>query len=333
MKFIKPQNPQIFNPDTDQLPPKLEQIPGVHGTRWDVTEPLPTYNDTAHELINGATTNRCDNNPGQERLNEDYDWSLTDCFITRIVEEVTLGCQLPFSVPKTRIPQIVEKVAKYWFTHCEYASEERWFVIRNQDLVGRQNKRVKLPSQILSIADLQMLNSSSTISMRKASFLLERLLTNSINFYTSVTNNVSFNYAGPNGAQSTNYTEDLFVSMFEIDTLNTILKRTVTFSFNPMTHVLNVLGDNEGCDLVLLTFTRVPLHQLFNDQEFLNHVVGECMVELQFILSTFDFQMPGGIRINYNNYQSRGKELIDDAKKYIEDNQAGDVFAIIGQTQ
>lgn len=332
MKFVKPQNPQIFNPDIDQLPPKLEQMPGVHGTRWEVTEPLPTYDNDSRELIDGATSNKCANNPGQETLNKDYDWQLTDCFISRIAEEITLGCQLPFSVPKTRIPQIVEKVAKYWFTHCDYASEERWFVIRNQDLVGRQNKRIKLPSQIISISDLQMLNANSTISLRKANFLLERMLTNSVSFYTSFTNNVSFNYSGPTGIQSTNYSEDLFTGLYETETLNAILKRTVTYSFNPMTQILNILGDNEGCDLVLLTFTRVPLHALFNDQEFLNHVVGECMVELQFILSTFDFQMPGGVRINYGNYQTRGKELIDDAKRYIEDNQSGDVFEILTQT-
>lgn len=332
MKFVKPQNPHIFNPDTDQLPPKLEQMPGVQGTRWEVTEPLPDHGHGSRELVEGATTDSCKNNPGKEVINDDYDWQLTDCFISRIAEEVTLGCQLPFSVPKTRIPQIVERVAKYWFAHCDYASEERWFVIRNQDLVGRQNKRIKLPSQIISISDLQLLNSSSEISLRKANFLLERLLTNSVSFYTSFTNNVSFNYAGPTGIQSTDYTNDVFAGMYEIGTLNSILKRTVTFSFNPMTHVLNVLGDNEGCDLVLLTFTRVPLYSLFNDAEFLNHVVGECMIELQFILSSFDFQMPGGVRINYGNYQSRGNELVQAAKQYIEDNQSGDVFIIDTQT-
>ena len=331
MKFKNASADSFANPDNNQLPPKLEMLPGVHGSRWDVTEPIPQPQHTGHALIEGATTSDA-NKPTQEQLNADYDWTVTDNFITRICQEVTMGCNLPFMLPKTRVPQIVEKIAKYWFTHCEYASEERWFVVRNKDLQGRQNKRVRLPDQILSISDLQILNASSTVSLRKANFLLERLLTSSINFYTSFTNNVSFNYAGPTGIQSTNYSDDLFTSMMEVGTLETILKRTVTFSFNPLTHILNILGDNEGQDMVLLTFTRVPIYSLFEDVEFLNHCVGQTMIELNFVLSTFDFQMPGGVRINASQYQNHGRDLVEAAKKYIEDNQSGDIMMILTQT-
>lgn len=266
-----------------------------------------------------------------EDLNAQYDWTVTNRFIERIVQEVTFGCSLSFTLPKTRIPQIVERVAKWWFRHAEAAVEERWYLIRNVDLQKSANKTLKLPPQIVSIQSCELLNSEYKVSMRRATFTLERLLANTINFFGSTTSgsNISINYAGPSAGIAPGLANDYFMQLFEVGQLESILKRTVTFSFNPNTHKFVVLGDNEESDIVMLTFTRVPLYALFEDERFMKHVAGECMKELRFVLGSFGFKLPGGVSIDYQMYQQRGQEWVDEAKQEVLDDTAGDCFIVL----
>lgn len=278
----------------------------------------------------GATSNECQRTEPED-LNSSYDWTVSNQFIDRVVQELTFDCSLSFTIPKTRIPQIVERVAKWWFRHAEAAVEERWYLVRNCDLQKTPNRTLKLPTQIVSIQSCEMLNSEYKVSMRRATFTLERLLANTINFFGSTTSgsNISINYAGPSAGIAPGLANDYFMQLFEVGQLESILKRTVTFSFNPNTHKFVVLGDNEDSDIVLLTFTRVPLYALFEDERFLKHVVGECMKELKFILSAFGFKLPGGVQLNYQDYQSRGQEWIDEAKQEVLDDTAGDCFIVL----
>lgn len=264
-----------------------------------------------------------------EDLNAKYDWDVTNRFIERVVQELTFGCSLSFSIPKTRIPQIVERVAKWWFRKAEAAVEERWYVVRNCDLQTSPNRTIKLPPNIVSIQDCQMLNSEYKVNMRRATYVLERLLSNSINFYGSSPGSPSINYAGPASSTAPGLATDYFMSMFEVGQLEAILKRTVSFSFNPNTHKFVILGDNENSDIVLLTFCRVPLHALFEDERFLKHVVGECMQELQFILGAFSFKLPGNVQLNYDMYRQRGQDWVNDAKQEVLDDTAGDCFIVM----
>ena len=260
-------------------------------------------------------------------LNAKYDWEVTNAFIERIVQELTMGCSLSFAIPKTRIPQIVEKVAKWWFRKAEVAVEERWYIVRNVDLTGTLNKILKLPEQIVSISDVRMLENDHTLSMKQAKFSLERLLASSSSFYTMTTG--TYNYVGPNMLPRTGASEEFFMGLMEIGQLEAILYKSVMFDFNQASHKFTVLGDTQGSDIVLKCFVRVSLHDLFNDERFLNHCVGQCMKELSFILGTFSFKMPGNVSINFSEYARLGDELVQDAKQEVENDTAGDMFAVL----
>lgn len=286
----------------------------------------PAINDCATPFsIPGATTNET-NKAEVENLNTAYDYSVDIRFIERIVQEVSKGCALPFSIPKTRIPQIIQTCAEWFFSHSESALEERWFVVRDIDISdGGANKIIKLPPQIWAVSDCQLLESQHKLSMRRANFYLERLLANSINFYSEA-NGVSFNYAGPAGSNNASIADDLWVTMFEIGTYESILQRTINYNFNRFSHKLIILGDNEHSDLVLMCWVRVPLHSLYEDLRFLRYCVGECMIELSDILGMYDFKLPGNVRINYDKLESRGRAMQQKVEQELTEDTAGDVF-------
>lgn len=288
-------------------------------------KPQAEFNDGATSWkVEGATTNEC-NKPEVENINSKYDYSVDLRFIERLVQEVTRGCALPFAIPKTRMPQIIETCAEWFFEHSESALEERWFVVRDIDMTDGANKIAQLPPQIWAVSDVQLLESQHKLSMRRANFYLERLLSNSINFYSEA-NGVSFNYAGPAGSQNASIADDLWVTMYEIGTYESILQRTITYNFNRFSHKLNILGDNEGSDLVLMCWVRVPLQSLYEDRRFLRYCTGQCMQELADIIGTYDFKLPGNVRINFDRLASKGQTMQQQVEKELEAEQSGDVF-------
>jgi hypothetical protein len=272
-------------------------------------------------------TSNSNNVKVEKDLNAEYDWRTTDEFIQRIVSEITINQSLAFTLPKTRIPQIVERVAKYWFRRAEIATEERWYIIRNQDISGNLNRTIKLPKQIISVADVRLTENAYS-AFAPANFRIERLLANSVSFYTVDTG--QFNYAGPVMSTGLSSTAEYFMGLMEIKQLESLLFDDVRFDHNPLSGTLTILGDSKGCDLILLTYTRIKLQDLFNDDRFLMHCVGECMSNISFILSALEFKMPGGVTINKQQWSSEGKAMIAEVKESLANDVGGDIFYVLG---
>ena len=55
-------------------------------------------------------------------------------FITRVQNEVTQSCALPFALPAERIPEYIMQAAQYFWQNDDFSIEERYYVIKNSDI-------------------------------------------------------------------------------------------------------------------------------------------------------------------------------------------------------
>ena len=68
-------------------------------------------------------------------------------FITRVQNEVTQSCALPFALPAERIPEYILQAAQYFWQNCDFAVEERHYFIKNYDIckkIGRASWRERV---------------------------------------------------------------------------------------------------------------------------------------------------------------------------------------------
>lgn len=244
-------------------------------------------------------------------------------FITRVQQEVTQSCALPFALPAERIPEYILQAAQYFWQNCDFSVEERHYYIKNSDICkcNTLNKIVQLPPQILGVHGVFKVQSGLKYGAM-GDFSIERMMMSSYSM---------FGGAGTVGSgmsmQGTGYNlSDVIVSMYEVDTFNQAFQAPLTYNYNQFSNKLVLLGDLGYSDLLLATMQRCKIQDLYNNYYFFRYVVCLCKRALSTIYGMFEFNLPGGISINYSTLSDQADSEIDKIDEWIQNNRACDYF-------
>lgn len=246
---------------------------------------------------------------------EDYN------FMSLVLEGVTEQGQLPFTIPVQSLPRIIWTCSKFFYRHDDESVEERWYVVRKSDLLSDNclNKVIKLPEIIESVYEVHLINEAISGIMYSSAFS---------RFYSEPLYRVISNYSNkPFGqnikpADTDMAIEESVAKLFEISYMQSMFGRHVRFHYNNTSHNLNIMGHLDN-DLVLSTFQRVALKDMYTDERFYKHVVGTCLMSLKRILSQFNFSYPGEIEINFDELQTNGKDIVDAIETEIKESSYG----------
>lgn len=244
-------------------------------------------------------------------------------FITRVQQEVTQSCALPFALPVERIPEYILQAAQYFWQNCDFSVEERHYYVKNSDICkcSKLNKIVQLPQQILGVHGVYKVQSGLKYGAM-GDFSIERMMMSSYSMFGGAgTVGSGMSMAG------TGYNlSDVIVSMYEVDTFNQYLNAPLTYNYNQFSNKLVLLGDLGYSDLLLATMQRCKIQDLYNNYYFFRYVVCLCKRALSTIYGMFEFNLPGGISINYSTLSDQADSEIDKIDEWIQNNRACDYF-------
>ena len=244
-------------------------------------------------------------------------------FMTRVQQEVTQSCALPFALPAERIPEYILQAAQYFWQNCDFSAEERYYMIKNSDICkcNALNKIVQLPPQILGVHGVFKLQSNLKYGAM-GDFSIERMMMSSYSMFGgagTVGGGMSMNGTGYSLA-------DVVVSMYEVDTFNQTLNAPLTYNYNQFSNKLVLLGDLGSADLLIATMKRCKIQDLYNNYYFFRYVVCLCKRALSTIYGMFEFKLPGGVTINYSTLSEQADSEIDKIDEWIQNNRACDYF-------
>lgn len=259
----------------------------------------------------------------------EYEDSIDYNFIQRVVKEVTQSCALPFSVPVDRIPEYILQAAQWFWENVDFAAEERLYVIRNSDLCkeGHLNKIVQLPQQILGVIGAFKQQENLKYGTM-GDFSLERMMMSSFNSINGVGTIGVGGFSGNGGGYTL---EDVVMSLYEVDSFNQYLEPPLTYSFNPYSSKLNIIGDLGWSDLLIDCMVRCRIQDLYNNYYFFRLVVCFAKRALATILGTYEFKLPGGVTINYDKFSDQANEDFEEIKEWADKNKATDYFFMPNQ--
>lgn len=242
-------------------------------------------------------------------------------FIQRIQHEVTQSCALPFNVPTDRIPEFIVQAAQWFWTHVDQACEERNYVIPNSEICKSSplNKVIQLPPQIVSVFGCHKVQSSLSWGLM-GDFSLERVLFNGFS-------GMGINSQGQHGINLI----DAMVAMYELDTFDQFINPPLTYNFNEFSSKLVLLGNLGRSDLIVQTYVRCRIQDLYNSYYFFRLCVAFCKRALSTIYGTYEFKLPGGVTINYSNFQDQAQEEIDKIYEWADNNKSTDYFFVSGR--
>lgn len=254
----------------------------------------------------------------KERQEDQIDYQ----FIQRVIQELTQSCALPLPIPASAIPPLILQAAQYFWQNDDQSTEERYFCLpRSQFNKCGPNLTVKLPSQIISVFGVFKTTGNFNYGAM-GDFSLERMILN---------NNMLASGAGGTMADAfgTGYgysLTDITASLYEVSTYKAMFDTPLTYNYNEFSNELVILGALGNSDLVLQTFMRLKLQDLYKNYYFFRYVIGLGLKSMATIIGTYDFKLAGGVSINWSRFHDMGENEINKVEEWVNKNHACDYF-------
>jgi hypothetical protein len=237
-------------------------------------------------------------------------------FTEVIIEELTSGDSMPLYINEREIHRIIDK-AKKWF-HVNYgkAVEKKFFVINDYDLVGAQfsqNRTIVLPDCVISVTKCRELGGGLfRFHPGLKEIGMDRLVASELMINQGAGDALVF----------------MTARMQFLDLSKAFFLQDISVDFNFNTKKLVFIGRDPKKSVVLETFSKIEDYALFDDYYFLSWCTAQAKLSTARVMGQFDFNLPGGIKMNKEMFQQEGQEEMTALKQEILDLQPPDYFAM-----
>lgn len=256
------------------------------------------------------------------KTKEKYEDQVDYAFIQRIIQELTQSCALNLPIPASAIPPLILQAAQYFWQNCDFSIEERYYVVKNSEFQKcGANRTVKLPQQIVSVFGVHKLTDSFNYGVL-GDFSLERMILNNSAMVNGVGSTLTDVFGSGQGYSLT----DVTAALYEVQTYKSIFDVPLTFNYNEFSNELVILGDLGRSDVILQTFKRLKIQDLYKNYYFFRLCVAFGLRSMGTIMGTMEFKLPGGVTLNYDRFNDLASEYIEEVKDWIQKNHAADYF-------
>ena len=283
-----------------------------------------------------ANKNTYCNDPGEAEC--------LDALIKLVNDELTIACQIPFTVPKKEINNIIQRAKKYFYKIYEDSVEQMYIAlpagavnkanfkqgvpygtgsdhetITNKSNIANPRGIVKMPSRVYSVNDVFEIGGFSgedggfgqmSFNADDVDFSIDKFI------YDDV-------YGAGIGSENLMY---YVVNSLFMDNARQVLLPQISYTFNRLTKKFRFQGELPKNAVIFEIFSTIPDCALFEDEAFQRYVTGQAKIQLSRILGTFSFNLPGNITINYDLVQSEGREEVDRIVEEIKGDEGVDYF-------
>lgn len=262
-----------------------------------------------------------------------------DALIKEINEDLTIGCQLPFTVPKKELARIVHRAKDYFYKIYEDSVEEMYIALPASawgkpgfkggvsdaaDTLSKSNVTgirgvVPMPTTVYSVTNVFEISGFSGEDGGGGG-----------NLFSAGDKDFSigkFIYSDSYGAGlgSENLMAYVINSSF-MDVTRQILLPQISYSYNRLTKKFRFQGELPKHACIFQIYNTIPDCALFQDEIFIRYCIAKAKMQLSRILGTFQFNLPGNITINYDMLASEGKEELDSIIEEIKGDEGVDYF-------
>ena len=219
--------------------------------------------------------------------------------ITDINDEITFSGALPYGLPEKEIKRIIENDSRYFWDNWRHAVESRYLLLPHElftNPIFKKFRQIQLPECVQFVVDFKEAKGGSMFATIDRDFSDQKFIGSEI-------------FLTPFIGESIMYRTVMFSFL---DLTKAMVLDTIAYDYNKNSKLLGVIGRTPATNAVVRVFKKLDQDKLFEDEMFQRYVRAHAKVRLAHMLQTFNYTLPGGVTVNYQNIVTTAEKEMGD---------------------
>jgi len=221
--------------------------------------------------------------------------------IQDINDEITFSGALPYGLPEKELKRIIENDSRYFWDNWRHAVESRYLLLPLelfQNETFKKLRQIQLPDCVQFVVDFKEAKGGSIFGTIDRDFAEQKFIGAEI-------------FLTPFIGESIMYRTVMFSFL---DLTKAMMIDTIAYDYNKNSKLLGVIGRTPATNAVIRVFKKLDQDKLFEDEMFQRYVRAHAKVRLAHMLQTFNYTLPGGVTVNYQNIVTTAEKEMEDVK-------------------
>jgi hypothetical protein len=232
-----------------------------------------------------------------------------------VQRELDVSFALPSQLQPTEIERIIDQASIWFYENYREAVETQYYIMKASEFKKPEwfrSRTVTMPDCVVSVFEVKEITGAGLLGNIDKDFADNKLIASEI-------------YLSP-------FTGDSLVfrtAQYQFfDLTRAFFLEWIRYDYNRRTKKCKILGRDPSRDVFFNTYVKIPDDKLYEDYYFMRYVTAKSKIALGRMLSFFDYNLMGGIKINAADIKTEGEAEVEKIETEIKDQDSADYFSI-----
>jgi hypothetical protein len=235
--------------------------------------------------------------------------------VDMVQRELDVSFALPSQLQPTEIERIIDQTSVWFYENYREAVETQYYIMKVEEFKKpewHRSRTVTMPDCVVSVFECKEITGAGLLGTIDRDFADNKLIASEI-------------YLSP-------FTGDSLVfrtAQYQFfDLTRAFFLEWIRYDYNRRTKKCKILGRDPRRDVFFNTYVKIPDDKLYEDYYFMRYVTAKAKIALGRMLSFFDYNLMGGIKINASEIKAEGEAEVEKIETEIKDQDSADYFSI-----
>lgn len=235
--------------------------------------------------------------------------------IETVQRELDSSFALPSQLQPSEIERLIDQCSIWFYENYREAVETQMYIMKVAEFRKpefHKTRTIMMPECVVSVFECKEMSGAGLIGSIDRDFADNKLVASEI-------------YLSP-------FTGDSLVfrtAQYQFyDLTRAFFLEWIRYDYNRRTKKLKILGRDPNKDVMLNTYVKIPDDKLYEDYYFIRYVTAKSKISLGRMLSFFDYNLMGGIKVNAQDIKAEGESEVEKIEQEIKDQDSADYFMV-----